>query len=141
MDIPNKSIPTMQYGKLILQDEDKNVAFMATSGLPGYQYFGSWKTPRRGLLPPYSKYTVSTQRLWMPNVKGVEGSFYPIAPFMVTVDGVQRGDLGVHFDANIPGSSGCIVIKQQDHWDIFRKLMEDYHSMRIKSIPLEVNYV
>lgn len=104
-----------------------------------YQYHGAWKIPRRGCIPPRT-WELSTQRLWLPNVKGVEGSFYGIAPFMVTVDGVQRGDFGIHFDANVPGSAGCIVIKQQDHWDIFRKVMAEYNSLRIKSVPLEVTY-
>ena len=114
---------------------------MATSGLPRFQSFGGWKTPRRGIIPPYHKFELSTNRLWLPNVKGVEGSFYAIAPFMVKVVGVQRGDLGVHFDANVPGTAGCIAIKQQDHWDTFRKCMAEYNALRIKSIPLEVKYI
>lgn len=141
MDIPNEPTVEMLYGKLILSDEEKNVAFMATAGLPKFQYFGGWKVPRHGVTPPRTDYTVSTQKLWMPDVKGVEGSFYAISPFLVNADGVQRGDFGIHFDANIKGSSGCIVIKQQDHWDLFREAMKEYHDLRIKAVPLEVKYI
>lgn len=140
MDIPNSPNNRMIYGKLTLSDENSNLVFMATSGLPNYQFFGGWKTPRKGLLPPYDAYSISTQKLWLPNVKGVEGSFYAIAPFSLKVDGVTRGDLGVHFDANVPGTAGCIAIKQQDHWDMWRKKMQEYQTLRIKSVPLKVNY-
>ncbi len=141
MDIPNEPTATMLYGSLTLKDEGRNVVFMATSGLPRFQYHYGWKIPRRGIAPPRTDFTVSTQKLWLPHVKGVEGSFYAIAPFSVTTDGVARGDLGIHFDANVPGSAGCVVIKQQDHWDMFRKIMEEYNSLRIKVVPLEVKYI
>ena len=140
MDIPNETTAEMMWGKLFLHDEVKNIKFMATSGLPKFQYFGAERIPRKGLIPPEINYRVSTQRLWLPNVKGVQGSFYAIAPFEVNVDGVTRGDFGIHFDHNVPGSAGCIVLKEQEHWDLFREFMQEYHDMRIKSVPLEVKY-
>lgn len=139
MDIPNSPVKNMIYGKLVLKDETKSVSFMATSGVGLYQFHGGWKVPRRGLIPP-RRYDVSTNRLFLPNVKGVEGSFYAITPFSLKIDGVTRGDFGIHFDANVPGTAGCIAIKQQDHWDTFRKVMAEYHALRIKEVPLEVVY-
>ncbi len=140
MDIPNHSTSAFQYGKLLLNDDDENVAFMATSGIANYQYHGGWKIPRRGLIPPRS-YEVSTNKLWLPNVRGIEGSFFAISPFMVDIDGVKRGDFGIHFDPpGTLGSAGCIVLKQQDHWTLFLKKMAEYQALRIKSIPLKVVY-
>ena len=145
MDIPIRPTSEMIKGKLFLRDENTNIMFQATSGLPGYQYFGAWRLPRRGLLPPTAaisrKYEVSTNRLWMPNVTGVQGSFWGITPFTVDLDGVTRGDFGIHFDHNVPGSAGCIVVDLQDHFDKFKGMMEEYNQMRIKSIPLEVLYI
>lgn len=45
-----------------------------------------------------------------------------IFPFEVNLGGLSRGDFGIYFDANVPGA-GCIVIRQQDHWDLFRNQM------------------
>ncbi len=58
----------------------------------------------------------------MPNVKGVEGSFFAISPFAVKLTNVTRGDFGIQFDANVPGSARCIASRKQDHWDMFRNL-------------------
>ena len=81
-------------------------------------------------------------KLWMPEVKGVEGSFYAISPFSVKMPGVTRGDFGIHFDPvhGTPGSAGCIVIRDQAHWDIFRKEIGQFRLDGIQSIPLSVNY-
>lgn len=99
----------------------------------------------RGPLPPSLKiapyrYKISTQRLWLPQVKGVEGSFYAIAPFTVQLGGTSRGDFGIHFDANAPGSAGCIVILLQEHWNLFRKLIAEFRAAGHQQIPLEVFY-
>lgn len=125
--------------------DNANVKLRVTSGLAGYQKKGDWRIKGRGYIPPSQqiipqKWFVSTQRLWMPNVKGVEGSFYAIAPFQIFLPGVARGDFGIHFDANVPGSAGCIVIRQQDHWDLFRKQMELFRLDAIQQVPLFVSY-
>ena len=144
MDLPNGPTSQLVTGKLTLSTANNSTGFLVTSGLPNYQYMGAWNQKARGCLPPSNKginYSVSTQRLWMPHVKGVEGSFYAIAPFSCTVDGVTRGDFGLHFDPpGTKGSAGCIVLRLQDHWDIIRAKMKQFADMRIKSVPLEVIY-
>ncbi|MGL4618727.1 MAG: hypothetical protein ACRCZS_06660 [Chroococcidiopsis sp.] len=145
MDLPNSPTNSLVTGKLVLTNGDSKVSFLTTSGLSKHQYIGSWTQKARGCLPPSAKgidYSISTQRLWMPDVKGVEGSFYAIAPFSVTVDGVTRGDFGLHYDPvpGTPGSAGCIVLRMQEHWDIIRAKMKEFADMRIKSVPLEVIY-
>lgn len=144
MDLPDSPVSQLVHGKLILTTPSNgNVSYSATSGIPGYQYYKSWRMKARGCLPPSSQvgpYSVSTQRLWMPHVRGVEGSFYAIAPFSVTCEGVCRGDFGVHFDANVPGSAGCVVVRLQDHWDDLRERLADFAAARVKAVPLSVVY-
>ncbi|WNN89693.1 hypothetical protein [Gloeocapsopsis dulcis] len=147
LHLPNSNTRELQKGTLVLkQDPNKaGIRLQATSGCIGYQYSGSWKFKGRGPLPPSRAieplgYAVSTQRLWLPHVRGVEGSFYAIAPFSVPVGKTHRGDFGIHFDANVPGSAGCIVLPLQDHWDIFRKIMEDCAHKNVQQIPLNVVY-
>jgi hypothetical protein len=66
----------------------------------------------------------------MPGVRGVEGNFYKINPHMVTVNGVQRGDFGVHFDANAPGSSGCVVLRTAVGWEASLERHETFINKR-----------
>lgn len=148
MHLPSSSTKALLRGFLLLRDGSSRagIKLLATSGSSNHQYSGSWRLKGRGPLPPSRTiepqvYTVSTQRLWLPHVKGVEGSFYAIAPFSVRVDEtVTRGDFGIHFDANVPGSAGCIVIPLQDHWDVFRKFMADCSAKKIQQLPLRVIY-
>lgn len=141
-------------GTLLIKKDINNagVKLRATSGLAGYQAKGSWRIKGRGYIPPSvqiipQQWSVSTQNLWLPKVRGVEGSFYAIAPFSVNLGGLSRGDFGIHADAGFPaksagnaGSAGCIVIRQQDHWDIFREQMEAFRLENIQAVALFVSY-
>jgi hypothetical protein len=127
-------------GLLELHCEGKKVnAYKATSSLAGRQYPGSWEL-KGGPIPPGNKYTVKLNPLWMPNVRGVEGSFYEIAPFEVPTNGATRGDFGVHFDANVPGSLGCVVLSTQTGWDAFRRDAKMITTKGATSVPLAVVY-
>jgi hypothetical protein len=138
------SLHTAQQSSLIigllelLKDGAVINSYQATSSLPGRQNSGSWKR-KGGLIPPGKIYTVSVDPLWMPNVKGVEGSFYQIWPFEVPTDGAVRGDFGIHYDANSPGSLGCVVLTTQRGWDAFRRDMKKCGDVDL--IPLEVIYL
>ncbi|NEU77449.1 hypothetical protein PI95_034580 [Hassallia byssoidea VB512170] len=59
---------------------------------------------------------------------------------MVMVNGVQRGDFGVHFDANMPGSAGCVVLRTSVGWQAFEKDMKNLYSDGVKEVPLLVSY-
>lgn len=137
----------MVEGTLLIKKDIDNagVKLRVTSGLAGYQKQGDWRIKGRGYIPPSQQiipqqWSVSTQRLWMPDFKGVEGSFYAIAPFVIRLPGVARGDFGIHFDANMPGSAGCIVIRHQDDWDLFRKQMELFRLDGHQQIALFISY-
>ncbi|PIG90826.1 hypothetical protein [Gloeocapsopsis sp. IPPAS B-1203] len=148
LPLPLASTKALAKGFLLLKSDfsKAGLRLQATSGCSGFQHSGSWKFKGRGPLPPSAAiepitWSVSTQRLWLPHVRGVEGSFYAIAPFSVPVDEkVSRGDFGIHFDANVPGSAGCIVIPLQDHWDVFRKWAADLAHQKIQQVPLSVTY-
>jgi len=135
-------------GRLLLIDTEVAAianTYIAASGLPNYQRFDCLSTPGRGSIPPNSlvgvnSYSVSTTPLYMPDIKGVEGNFYKINPDTVTVNGVQRGDFGIHFDANVPGSSGCLVIRTAVGWQAFEKNMKALLTSGVNKIQLLVSY-
>ncbi len=123
----------------LIQGQAEINAYAATSSIAGRQYRGSWEL-RGGLIPPGEGYQVATAPLWMPDIKGVEGSFYAISPFEVQTVGALRGDFGVHFDANVPGSMGCVVCSTQKGWDAFRRDMKSIHAQAVDYLPLVVKY-
>lgn len=137
---------TLLQGTLLITEPDGGKrACKATSGLPCSQHVNSWNLKGRGVIPPCSvagitSYQLKTQRLWFPNVRGVEGSFYEIDPDIVKVGPTRRGDFGIHWDANVPGSAGCIVLSKQEDWDTFRKLMAEFEAQGWNKIPLYVEY-
>jgi len=99
---------------------------------------------RGGMIPPQYRcknlpnYFVETTPINLPNNPGVRGAFYKILPFEVTTDkGGKRGDFGVHLDANVPGSMGCIVMNEFNFAD-FKRTAQKYSD--IKMIPLFVQY-
>ncbi len=55
---------------------------------------------------------------------GIAGKFYKINPHLVKVKGTTRGDFGIHFDANVPGTAGCIGIEDPQQWAGFQKINE-----------------
>ncbi len=99
-----------------------------------------------GLIPPQYRcpglknYTVETNPVPLPHVKGVQGNFYKILPFSVETDrGGKRGDFGIHIDANVPGSLGCPVMSRI-RFKGFEKRMNQLRSEGVKSLPLFVQY-
>lgn len=132
-------------GRLLLIDSDEITnTYIACSGQPSHQSSGSVATRGRGPIPSSldvtEKYTVATLPISLPNVQGVSGNFYKINPHFVKINGVQRGDFGIHFDANVPGSAGCVVIRNRDAWAHFQEEMKSLAKLDIKQIPLLVSY-
>ena len=122
--------PQLNQGRLVLYDYEQGHLgrWVATSGLGQYQKIGGWSKQGGGVCPaPYqcnptfANYWVQTAPLDLSHVKGVEGDGYPITPFEVrTKEGVERSDLLIHQDANVPGSMGCIVLPP-DEFEDFQK--------------------
>ena len=137
----------LDYGRLSLNHLDKGTLsiWLATSSTKNKQYAESFHE-RGALIPPQYRchnlpnYTVQTKPIPLPHIPGVEGNFYKINPHFVTTDrGGQRGDFGIHLDANHPGSLGCIVMGQ-DRFTQFEEQMSRLRDLNLDSIPLFVQY-
>jgi hypothetical protein len=133
-------------GKLILFDKTSKIeTWIATSGMPGSQGEGNWALQGRGFLPPIEntnakQWSVQTKPIDSSGVRGVEGLFYPILPMMVKLTtGNERGCFGIHFDANVPGSAGCVVIRNWKPWEEFKLWMATNNHR--DSIPLNTVYI
>lgn len=83
---------------------------VATSGAPGYQFRGAEAVRGRGLIPESRLWKINTTGYWL-DTKGIEGMFYHITPDPFLGDDYRRSELGLHRDANFPGSAGCIVVR------------------------------
>ncbi len=101
---------------------------------------------RGGYIPPQYRvpglpnWKLGCEPLARPHVKGIEGNLYPILPFKVTTDrGGARGDFGIHRDANVPGSLGCIVMSRE-RFVQFENLMFRLREDGVEQLPLFVQY-
>ena len=98
-----------------------------------------------GLIPQNSetvqkKYWVSLAPIDLRHNKGVAGNFYKINPFTVaTTKGAKRSDLGIHLDANVPGSLGCIVMNSYNFTE-FEQYMRNLRLKGVEDLPLFVQY-
>ena len=101
---------------------------------------------RGGYLPP--QYRVPGLPNWRVNLDpidlshnvGCRGNFYIISPTEVRTDrGGVRSDFGIHFDANAPGSLGCIVMSSA-RWSDFETKMNHLREKNISELPLFVFY-
>lgn len=141
------SVGEQQYGTLILNTAVSRMRFRATSGLRGYQRQEQSYLVGKAAIPPHKfvgidSYRVSLKPIFLPKTRGVEGNFYPITPYknLVSASGINtyRGDFGVHFDANVVGTAGCVGITQLDHWQILQLKFADLLKMGWQNIPLFV---
>lgn len=136
-----------RFGKLILATTDKNLRFHATSGLLNFQDISSCGTSNRGAIPPcelvgISEYTVSTNPIFMPEKRGIEGNFYRILPYSNRVqvnDRISaRGDFGIHADMGIKGTAGCVGLTRGKHWEVYQREMKFLFDEGIDWLPLFV---
>lgn len=132
-------------GKLSIMDEDKEVrSFVATSGLPSWQRQSCQSARGKGPIPAcktinISNYSASTSPFDERGVPGIEGNFYYIEPDRVVVP-PPRGEFGIHFDARVPGSAGCIVLCNENEWKDFQDFMASYKRQGFSTISLIVEY-
>jgi len=127
------------FGNLnLIYPDGQVVEYLATSGLP------DWQRPEdqwvRGKGPiPQGEYEIPTEPYWS-NTRGVDGLFYHITPDPVRSGDRIRSELGVHFDANVPGTSGCIGLINWEGWNGFCRRMAQIASLGVKSLSLKVKY-
>ena len=139
--------PGLDNYLLALLDEDKgqmNEWLVTSSHVTGQQRDDQHK--RGGLIPPthhvrdLDKWLVNLKPEDSSHVKGVEGNFYRILPYEVTTyAGTKRSAFGIHRDANVPGSLGCIVMNAYN-WHDFEATMalvrRDYGRDHLPLFPL-----
>lgn len=87
------------------EDGNQVLSVVASSGLRGHQFAGAHTQVGKGCIPPANDWKISTRgnNLTTP---GIEGMFYHITPD----PRFGRSEFGLHRDANVPGSKGCIVV-------------------------------
>jgi hypothetical protein len=115
------------------------IDYVATSGLPDWQRREDQWARARGPLPAGENYEIPTEPYWL-DTRGVEGLFFHITPDPVGSGDRIRSELGIHWDANLPGTSGCIGLINWEGWDAFCRRMSQIAALGIKSIPLKVRY-
>ncbi len=127
------------------EGETKNIWMAATSTASKQQSESFHK--RNHMLPPeyrvpgLKSWSVDTNPIPLPHVPGVQGNFYRLLPYEVTTDqGGHRGDFGIHWDGNTPGSAGCIVMSKDRFADFEKEIAELRKTQGISQIPLFVTY-
>ena len=135
------------WGRMILTKNGELVdTYIATSGSISNQDRDETNLRARGAIPScldanIKNYWVNPKGINMPNKPGINGMFYPILPFAITVNGAARSDFGIHADTNVPGSAGCIVLPPEGNgWKVFQQRMASFVNEGITRIPLQVVY-
>lgn len=135
-----QSSQSLLWGNLKLVYPDaKEIDYIATSGCTQWQQPGDEWVRGKGPIPAGFNYTIPTKPYHL-DTKGIEGDFFHITPDPVNSDGRTRSELGIHFDANVPGSAGCVVLRNLEGWERFLERMDVIAESGIQSIPLSVNY-
>ena len=118
--------------------EGTKIPYLASSGCVQWQQPEDQSAIARGPIPA-GQYSIPTIPYWV-ETRGIEGWFFHITPDPVVVNGVTRGEFGIHFDANVPGSAGCIVLQRSSGWKRFCERMQLIAKCGVESLPLEVRY-
>ncbi|MEG4855522.1 hypothetical protein QUB10_32165 [Microcoleus sp. B5-D4] len=127
------------YGNLQLRYPDKKaIDYVATSGCADYQRPGDEWVRGKGPIPA-GEYEIPTEPYWL-DTRGVEGLFFHITPDPVVSAHGIRAELGLHFDANVPGSAGCVVVKNREGWRRFCDRIASIANLGVKSLSLTVKY-
>jgi hypothetical protein len=124
--------------KLIYPDGTE-IDYLATSGLPDYQRPDDQWARGKGPIPAGEEYQIPSEPYWL-KTRGIEGLFFHITPDPVRSGDLIRSELGIHFDANVPGTSGCIGLINKEGWDWFCRRMAQIASLGVKTLPLKVRY-
>jgi hypothetical protein len=122
----------------LLYPDGQIIDYLATSGLPNYQRPGDQWVRGKGPIPK-GEYEIPPEPYWSEQ-RGVEGLFFHITPDPVGSGEHIRSELGVHYDANIPGTSGCIGLINREGWEGFCRRMRNIAALGVESIPLKVQY-
>ena len=136
----------------IMQGDIANIikTYPVSSGIRPHQHKKAESLKSRGPIPScdsvgIDSYFVRTEPLDRSDNIGIQGNFYWIdTPQQVTIDRVTRSEFGIHFDANVEGSAGCIVfpkgLEGERNWKTFQEFIAEYNSQGFDHIALIVEY-
>lgn len=134
LKLPTTPASSIIDGCLMLEGQ----TYKACSGLPGYQVFGDYYNRYCSIPPGEYKLDLAWYNC---DTVGIEGPYYHILPDPI-VDpagsGRQRSEIGLHRDANTPGTAGCIGIVGQD-WTRLHTALQAFAKVR-KYLKLVVTY-
>lgn len=136
----HSSVNNRGNGKLLIIDLTTlkiEASYKARSGIGGKESQKAFGPIPSNTLINESHYRVNVNPLWL-NKKGINGNFYQIFPYSVSIKGVNRGDFGIHLDVDNNGTLGCIGIVASD-WEKFKTKMTQLHNKRISKIPLLID--
>lgn len=122
----------------LIYPDNQTIDYLATSGLPDWQRQEDQWVRGKGPIPA-GEYKIPVEPYWL-DTRGVEGYFFHITPDPVGSGNRIRSELGIHYDANVPGTSGCIGLINKEGWEGFCRRMAQISSLGIKSVPLKVEY-
>lgn len=146
MTLPQHKIMSLIEGRLYLQEFARQQGeYICTSGLPGVQFWTSWGIVSRGPIPPnfvtrLDYYQVQTKPINMRTTIGISGDFYPILPQVMRIQDKRRSGFGIHWDANVPGTAGCLGFRDVQDWSNFKVRMSQLENEAHVAIPLIVMY-
>ena len=136
-------------GRLVLMEGARmREQYIATSGAPQWQQWNDQGVKAAGPIPRCDQvgipfYEVLTKADFVPaSVQpGIAGNFYEIFPNQVTTkEGSKRSHFGIHFDANAPGSAGCVVLTTDGGWEGFQRQMARLSAAGVERLPLQIVY-
>lgn len=125
------------HGSLqLVYPDGKAIDYLATSGCADWQRPGDEWARGKGPIPR-GDYQIPTDPYWL-ETRGIEGFFFHITPDPVVSDKGVRAELGIHFDANVPGTAGCIGLVNESGWRGFCDRIAAIADSGVKSLPLRV---
>ena len=127
------------FGSLkLVYPDGQTIDYLATSGLPDYQRPDDQWVRGKGPIPE-GEYEIPTEPYWL-DTRAVEGLFFHITPDPVGSGDRIRSELGIHWDANVPGTSGCIGLINWEGWNGYCRRMTQIAALGIKTLRLKVQY-
>ena len=118
--------------------DGQEIDYLATSGLPDWQRKEDQWSRGKGPIPQ-GDYQIPSQPYFL-ETRGVEGLFFHITPGPVGSGDRIRSELGIHYDANVPGTSGCIGLINSQGWEGFCRRLRNIAAQGVEFLPLKVQY-
>jgi hypothetical protein len=126
-------------GLQLIYPDGQIINYLATSGLPDWQRLEDQWSRGKDPIPAGKDYQIPTEPYWL-DTRGVEGLFFHITPDRVGSGDRIRSELGIHFDANTPGTSGCIGLITENGWKGFCRRIRNIAALGVEFLPLKVQY-